>query len=293
MLLSNFWLANQKEIIISSIFILISICLLVVLSFIQTKYKQDKKNIFIGLILIILIISGVTYSLIQYGISAEKNVIGKIVLVDSIIVAVYGAICYMSLKNIHDNKKKTKFSTSKIAFLGIITGLSSVLMLFSVPIFPAAPYLKLELSALVIFMIFIWFDFKSAVIVSLLTNIIHGFMPSTTPPLIPFLDELVNFIATMAFLLPTVVFFNKDHESNSNRIIFTTLLGILFTTVFMVLFNAYINLPIVYELNMKFAYVLKIFGLFNVLKWGVVALAINLLWQRLYNIKDALNLSIN
>jgi len=280
MMLTSFWVANQKEILISSIFALVSIGLLVYLSVFQTKKKTGTKNMVIGLLIILLILFGVTYSLIKDG-----NLMVEVAIVDTIIVAVYSTISILFLMK-KDKSEKIKYTTSMVALLGIVVGLSSVLMLFSIPIFPMAPYLKLELSGLVIFMVLLWYGLKPAIIVSLLTNIIHVVMPSTTAPVIPFLDEMINFIATMVFILPTAMLITlKNRRPNSKLVLITTIIGIVFTTIFMVLFNAYINLPLVYKMQLKLSVVLKIFGLFNVIKWGAVALSINILWQRLYNIK--------
>jgi riboflavin transporter FmnP len=155
---------------------------------------------------------------------------------------------------------------------------------------PMAPYLKVELSALIVFMTLLWFDFKTAVIVSLLTNIIHFFMPGSVQ-LIPLLDEMVNFLATMLFLAPTAIFLNKknlDKEKKGFSILLFTLIGFVSTVVLMVLFNQYINLPLVYNIQMSFNEVVAIFGIFNIIKWGINVLVINLTWKRFYVLRSNL-----
>ncbi|MDD3958539.1 MAG: ECF transporter S component [Candidatus Izemoplasmatales bacterium] len=211
----------------------------------------------------------------------------NILMVNSVILAVYVLILLVSFL-IHKKQKQIRgLSTRKLAFLGILIGLSSALMLLSVPIMPAAPFLKVELSGLVIFMTLLWFDFKTAAIVSLITNFIHVFMPGSAP-LILFLDEGVNFIATMVFLLPMAIMIRMidfEHRKNNWKFIVVSVLGVIFTVIVMTLYNAYVNLPIIYKMTMPFKTVAEIFGVFNLIKWGLVAIAINLTWRRLFSLR--------
>jgi riboflavin transporter FmnP len=211
----------------------------------------------------------------------------NILMVNSVILAVYVLILLVSFL-IHKKQKQIRgLSTRKLAFLGILIGLSSALMLLSVPIMPAAPFLKVELSGLVIFMTLLWFDFKTAAIVSLITNFIHVFMPGSAP-LILFLDEGVNFIATLVFLLPMAIMIRMidfEHRKNNWKFIVVSVLGVIFTVIVMTLYNAYVNLPIIYNMTMPFKMVVEIFGVFNLIKWGLVAVAINLTWRRLFSLR--------
>jgi riboflavin transporter FmnP len=161
-------------------------------------------------------------------------------------------------------------------------------MLLGFPVMPAAPYLKVEVSGLIIFLTLLWFDWKTAALVSLYTNFIHVFMPGSAPVII-FLDEGVNFIATMVFILPTVLFLKKTNLTTSKKfspILLISIIGAIFTAVIMTLYNAFINLPIIYGWPMPFWTVVEIFGVFNLIKWGLVAIVINLTWKRLYKLRN-------
>jgi len=296
----EFLVKFQQEIITSLIFIVISVGLLAFLAIAQSKEKKAKKSIIGGLLSVIAIIAGITVLLaIQEKVVEVDGVdviqkIGfyEILIVDFVFVVVYTAISFVMLRTHRYGEESHKITTKKVALLGVIIGFASVLMLAGIPIMPAAPYLKLEISSLIIFMVLIWFDFKSAIVVSLATNVIHVFMPSLSAPIIPFLDEGVNFLATMAFLLPPAIVLSKRNESevpSSKKVLIATAIGVAFTTVFMVLYNAFINLPIIYRFEMPFITVLEIFGLFNILKWGTAFIVINLLWRKLYNLKDIRN----
>lgn len=285
---------NYKEILISLVFVMISMVILFLLA--TSKSKAKGRQIAVGSIITFLILGGLNYVLIKnMDIPTEIEFSEKYVLIISPILrliltniallSLYSLVIYNVFNS--NLKVKEKLTTSKIAFLGIIVGVSSILMIFSLPIFPPAPFLKVEISALIIYMVFLWFGIKNAIIVSLLTNFIHVFMPGT-PPIIPFLDEGINFIATMAFILPSYIYFkHHDVEKVNNReITILTLTGIAVTTVFMVLYNAFFNLPVVYGLKMTILQVFLIFGSFNILKWGLVSLSIMLLWKKLYILKD-------
>jgi len=262
--------------------------LLVALSIIQSHEKRSLKTIIISIVAIIVILFGVSYAIAFDFQSDNKPIpIITIALVDLLIVLLYFGITFLIIKS--RQQKTNEKKTTKIAILSLLIAMSSVLMMMSIPIFPQASYLKLELSGLVIFMVLLWYDFKTAMIVSLLTNFIHVFLPSSTPPLILFLDEGINLIATMAFILPSAIIMRNlgmQERPSPLEVIVSTIIGVLFTSVFMVLYNYFINLPIVYGQDWwTFEEVLTIFGLFNLIKWGSVAIVINLLWQRLYNLK--------
>ena len=254
-----------------------------VLIYLMARAKDsEKKLLVIQIITGLFIIAG-----LSFGLAVQKNVEVEpleIFMFDAIILAVYFLILFINAKLRKSGRLKKPISTRKIAFLGIIVGLASALMLLSVPIIPGMHFLKVELSGLIIFMTLLWFDFKTAVIVSLITNFIHVFMPGT-PPLIPFLDEGVNFIATMVFILPTALFIRKRNLAGTEKrlvIIGTVIVSAIITSVVMVLYNQFVNLPIIYKIEMPFQSVLEIFGVFNLIKWGLNALTIILLWKRLY-----------
>jgi riboflavin transporter FmnP len=206
---------------------------------------------------------------------------------DAIILAAYFLMLFIVSKLKQSGKLKKTISTRKIAFLGIMVGLASALMLLEFPVIPGYHFLKIELSALMIFMTLLWFDFKTAVLVSVATNLIHVFMP-TTPPVILFMDEGVNFIATMIFIAPTAIFMKKQDLGDQGKrslMIWLTIASALLTSVVMVMYNQFVNLPIIYKIEMPFITVLEVFGVFNLIKWGLNALVINLLWRRLYSLR--------
>jgi riboflavin transporter len=268
---------------------------LLLMFFLGKHTKNSQKLLLVSLLSIVFIVVGITYAfLFLIKVDGEPVEISTIILTNIVVIATYliGLLLVFKLNRQETIKKKMK--VQKIAIQSILVGIASVLMLISFPVMPAAPYLKVELSALIIFMTLIWFDFKTAVLVSFITNIVHFFLPSSAP-IIPFLDEMINFLATMLFILPTAMFFKKEKIQEKNSalyIFFLTGLGFLTTVVLMVLFNQFINLPYIYRINMTFTQVLTIFGVFNIIKWGLNAIFINLTWKRFYYLNERFSTTV-
>ena len=109
--------------------------------------------------------------------------------------------------------------------------------------------------------------------------------------MIPLLDEMMNFMATMLFIIPTAIFISRKKILNLKvpTVILWTGIGFVSTTVFMVLYNQFINLPYIYGIQMTFSQVLIIFGVFNLIKWGLNMVVINLTWRRFYFLRDRFN----
>ena len=269
--------------VITVLSIIVAIASLFLLAYFH-KQKGTKQSLLgVYFLLIAFIVAGISFGLAT---KSQPSAFREILMFNAIIVAVYFLVIYLTTK-INKHRVKSPLSTRKIAFLGILVGLASALMLLGFPIIPGFIFLKVELSGLIILMAFLWFDFRTALLVSLLTNFIHVFLPGT-PPLILFLDEGVNFIATVVFLAPIAIFLKRDQlmeKKQTIRFLLISSAGVLFTTIVMTLYNYFINLPLIYSWPMPFNQVVAVFGLFNLIKWGLVALVVNLTWRRLYSLK--------
>jgi riboflavin transporter FmnP len=279
---------------LSEVFMIDSLILVAYIAVIALIIKLQKRNelgkkisnrAIVSIVSIFVILGGVTFALAS---KEEPASFLDILLIDAIVLIVWLVLMAITMKSQGNLQTSKPISTRKVAFLGILIGLASALMLLGFPIMPMAPFLKVELSGLIVFMALLWFDWKTAVVVSLYTNFIHVFMPGSAP-LILFLDEGVNFIATMMFILPMAIFLNKsklEEKRKVSPVFIISVIGVLFTSIFMTLYNAFINLPIIYNMVWDFLAVVKIFGVFNLIKWGFVAIAINLTWRRLYTLRN-------
>ena len=247
--------------------------------------KKISNRMITSLVTLFVIMGGITYALLT---KETPSPLLNVLIIDVIIALSYLVIMAVAMRcDKRANTPKT-LSTRKVAFLGILIGLASALMLLGFPIMPLAPYLKVEISGLIVFMALLWFDWKTAAVVSLYTNFIHVFLPGSAPVII-FLDEGVNFIATMVFIMPMALFLNRAKLTLTKKIspiLIISVLGVIFTSIVMTLYNAFINLPIIYGWPMPFLTVVEIFGVFNLIKWGFVAIVINLTWKRLYSLRN-------
>jgi riboflavin transporter FmnP len=216
-----------------------------------------------------------------------------------------GFVIYLILKDIRHDGSVSQHTTKSIAVIGVLAAVSSVLMLLGFPIVPVAgfDFLKIEFSVLFIFLVFIWFDFKSAIIVSLITNLVNSIIQ---PGLIPFMDQSINFIATMVFLIPLVFAFRKcvvNKKENDvlpvRKMLILGVLSMLLTTVVMVIINLLLIIPVydnlyyggvskaIYAVSSNYYLVVfSIFGGFNIVHWGLIALAIAIFGNRLMKVKQ-------
>ena len=171
-----------------------------------------------------------------------------------------------------------------------MAGLAYVLRFFGFPIIPGFTFLKLEFSGIIYILVLIWFGFGSAIAVCFVTNLLRVIMHFSLfeATLVLGLDQLVNFIASVAYILPVALFFIKlkeDEQPSSRKMWVATALGTVITSLFMIFYNYFINLPIIYEQALPFMETFVVFGVFNIIKWGLVTLTVNLLWKELYNLK--------
>ena len=286
---------NLEAVILTLVFVAIIVVFFVVFANLRAIEKRLNIKIHIlNTLLIILVLLGVRYyfyleekRLIESGVEEAIPLLKKI-LVYGFFFALYAALTVATF--LRKKSETGRYSVYKITVLGLMAGLAYVLRFFGFPIIPGYPFLKLEFSGLIYILVLLWFGFGSAVIVCLLTNVlrvIFHFSPFGAF-LVLGIDQLVNFIASVAYILPVAIFFFKlkeNEQPNADKMLISTTVGTLITMVFMIFYNYFINLPIIYELDMPLKEAIIVFGSFNLVKWGLVTVMINLLWQKLYNLK--------
>jgi riboflavin transporter FmnP len=241
------------------------------------------------------------FSLIYDFIKAHLTLVVGLVLLGLIA----GIVIYLIVNDIRHEGFYSHNTNKRIALIGVLAAVSSALMLLGFPIVPVAgfSFLKIEFSVLFIFLVYIWFDFKSAIIVSLITNLVDSIVK---PGLIPFMDQGINFVATMVFLIPLVLAFRKFVVTKKEydvlpvgKVMLFSGISILVTSVVMVLINLLVVIPvydslwgggvskIIYAVSSHYyMVVITIFGLFNIVHWGLIALAIVLFGNRLMRVKQ-------
>jgi riboflavin transporter FmnP len=310
MYLSEFWSKFGKDIILSSIFIVISVVLLVLLIINLGANNTSKKLRIIGGSIFGFVLVGVNYALLRDFNKTKLNnpdlafPLAKILLFNAFVILIFVLIGYLFVYRKEKTHEKT--SVSSVSSLALMVALASVLQIFGIPLIPGASFLKVEISALIYFMVLLWFGIKPTIAVVVLTNIIHVIMPSFTPPVVFGLDESANIVACLIFLTPSFIAFRKlpkNQMPEFKKVVFTSILGVLCTMTFMVLYNHFLFIPLYrnilgismeslefygVELKLNFVGILIIFGFFNLVKWGLVSTVVILLYRRLYGLKHQL-----
>ncbi|MCK9537334.1 MAG: hypothetical protein M0R05_07145 [Bacilli bacterium] len=282
--LKRFWdviVANREAVIVSLTFLVLIIGWLIFLSLAQKNKNRSVKSIISTSALILLILIGVTY----YLNSIKKSIV-LIIIINSILLIIYVLLTLLFIKSSKD--KTSQVNTSKIAILGLMTGLAVVLSFFGFPIIPGFEMLRLEFNGLIYILVLLWFGFRSAITVCFLMNVVLLIFPVPASQLFYGYDQIINFISCTSYIIPVGIIFSKLQESeypSAKKLATATIIGTLFATLFMVFFNYYINVPYIIEADLSFKVILKVFGTFNLVKWGLVTLVVNLFWRKLYDLK--------
>jgi len=273
-------------IIIGSIFVIF----LVYLYFARYQIKDNKKYFK-------LIISFFAIALIMFGLGiflVEKKIPTiNIVLIEIITLDVFLALAVFALSG--EKKEAHKITIQDISILGLMAGLAFALRFFGFPIFVGSfSFLKLEFSGIIYIIVLLWYGFRSAVLVSLVTNILRVILQVSLfqVTVIFGVDQLLNFISSLAYLVPAAILFyryDRSQEPNGIKLLIANIIGAVFATVFMVLWNYFVNLPYIYNMSLPFKDVLIYFGSFNLIKWGSVTILIALLWKKFYNLRGNIN----
>ena len=173
---------------------------------------------------------------------------------------------------------KKRFSAKRIALMGVFIALSYGLSFLEIPIFPAAPFLKLDFGNVFILLISLLLGPLEGIIVCVLKECLR-LIGSTSGGV----GELANMAVTTAYiLLPAFVYrFRKGL-----KYVIPCLIGACFIgTGAALLANRFINFPLYMGKGAKDAFA-SLWGYvlgFNLIKTAAVGLLTTLLYKRLSN----------
>jgi len=173
--------------------------------------------------------------------------------------------------------------TKKIVTLGIMSALGAILMIIEIP-YPLVPFLMIDLSDVVVLVIFAFYGWKEALTVGLLKAIIHALTKGAVGPM--FIGQITAFIASMSYVFGMYISTNK---LNLNRL-FSAVAAVIMVTVILTVANYLFITPIwfgettfidirgwvtpeTFELNIEGGYLLTILIVyvpFNLLKGAVI-----------------------
>ena len=173
--------------------------------------------------------------------------------------------------------------TKKIVTLGIMSALGAILMIIEIP-YPLVPFLMIDLSDVVVLVIFAFYGWKEAATVGLLKAIIHALTKGAVGPM--FIGQITAFIASMSYVLGMYISANK---LNLNRLL-SAVVSVLVVTIILTVANylfitpiwfgetTYLDIkdwvtPATFELDVKGGYLLTILIVyvpFNLLKGTII-----------------------
>ena len=193
------------------------------------------------------------------------------------------------MKTIHrDNTVGAKrgFTTKKLVTLALFTALTYVVSMFSFPIFPATPYLKLDFGNVFILLSGFLFGPLEAIAVCLVKELLSVINSSSGG-----VGELANFIMTSSYiLLPTIVY----RYRKGLKAVLISLIGACFIgTVMATLTNRLIVFPL-YMKSAAPAVFRSVFWFvvgFNLIKTAAIGLVTFLLYKRLSRVLKRLSVT--
>lgn len=127
--------------------------------------------------------------------------------------------------------------TRKMVTLGILSALGAILMIIEIP-YPLVPFLMIDLSDVVVLVIFAFYGWKEAALVGLLKTIIHALTKGAVGPI--FIGQITAFIASMSYVLGMYISTNK---LNLNRL-FSAIVAVMVVTIILTIANYLFITPI-------------------------------------------------
>ncbi|CAD5902057.1 Riboflavin transporter [Carnobacterium maltaromaticum] len=144
---------------------------------------------------------------------------------------------------------KRKIKTRNITFIGILSALGYVFMLFSFPVLPMFSYLKIDFSDVAVIIGMYIISPMAGVCIALIKTVLHFLF--TGGDIANLIGDITSFIASLSVTLP-FYYFTKNKLSQRN-ILFGGLTSTLSLTVILALANYFVITPLYLSiLNMDF-----------------------------------------
>ena len=192
--------------------------------------------------------------------------------------------------------------TRKIVTLGILSALGAILMIIEIP-YPLVPFLMIDLSDVVVLVIFAFYGWKEAATVGLLKAIIHALTKGAVGPM--FIGQITAFIASMSYVFGMYISTNK---LNLNRLL-SAIVAVMVVTVILTVANYFFITPIwfgettyldikdwvtpgAFEIDIEGGYLLTILIVyipFNLLKGAVITSVYYMVYRSIAFLNPKLN----
>ncbi len=170
------------------------------------------------------------------------------------------------------------FTAKRMALMAVFVALAYTVSFLEVPLFPAAPFLKLDFGNVFIMLISFLLGPVEGTLVCLLKEVLRLLGSSSGG-----VGEIANFMMTTSYLLlPAIVY---RYHKGLKVVIFSLCGGCALATGMALLCNRYINFPLYMGAGAKEAFA-KFFWYvlgFNLIKTAAISIITVLLYKRLSN----------
>lgn len=162
----------------------------------------------------------------------------QFILVVIVIIAIILAIAIVAEKLLFKGQDRKRFKTRNIAVIGMLSAISTVLMLFEIPLPFAPEFYKLDFSELPILIGSFAIGPVAGVLIELVKILLKLVIKGTTTA---FVGDFANFIIGCSLVVPAAIIYHKFKTKGSA--VASLITGSLIMTVFGSLFNAFYLLP--------------------------------------------------
>ncbi|GEO68391.1 ECF transporter S component [Levilactobacillus acidifarinae] len=125
--------------------------------------------------------------------------------------------------------------------MALFAGVAYVLMFISIPIIPIVPYMKLDLSDLVVLLGMSIFGAGGAILIAAVKELLY--FVSTGLDIVNFIGVLTAFVADLAFILPISAVL-KDRPRTLSRQVVAVIVGTISLTLVLSLANWWVITPL-------------------------------------------------
>ncbi len=179
-------------------------------------------------------------------------------------------------KELFKREIKTRFSAKRIALMAVFVALSFVVSFLEVPLFPSAPFLKLDFGNIFILLIGFLLGPVEGVFVCLLKETLRMIGSSSGG-----VGEIANVLVTCSYILLPAILYQK-HKGLKNVLPNLALACLIGTSVALIT-NRFINFPLYVGegANEMFKKLFWIIVAFNLIKTAAISILTVLLYKRL------------
>ncbi|KRN97319.1 hypothetical protein IV55_GL000247 [Furfurilactobacillus siliginis] len=169
-----------------------------------------------------------------------------------------------------------------VAVLGAV---AAVLLLLQFPILPAAPYMQLDLSLLIIMLGTLIYGIGGGTTIALIAALVHLFLQGFNPLYI--IGNSIAFVASLLYVIPLYLIITRSRQRDAVKLTLGIVVATLSLTIFMMILNAFVMFPLYMQVGglpqstnipaLMFSVVLP----FNLIKGVIIGVAFWLVYLRL------------